>query len=150
MPGRTGSFKEDPNTGRLIFPHGLIDAMGGEEYGNLSAFLLRIYLGSGIDNVELELETTYTGLIIVPGDSRDVNIDHLAFAYVLGPLYGHVGHVSAGQKLMHRSSVAANPYFQGPVGTKIRLGSDGGNALGTNMSARLYAIIGLHPFTIRT
>lgn len=145
MSGRTGTFLEDPETGRIVMPQKLIEAVGGSIFGNLKEVVRRKYIGDNTNDRIIDMGVICRIIFLVTRTSFAAAAAHPAWAYMIDDAYGTFWQ-DAGNFTIHQSMAIADSHLQGkmsaPDETKFKLGTFGATAKGWNNTGDLYTAIG--------
>ncbi len=121
--------------------------------GVLSKVLIDTYLGNDWNDREIDLGDDYDEVHIYLEEDKNYNAHHAVEAYAVRGTYGHSWN-HATITAVHASMADANPYFQGKMTgadvNKIKLGSEGDWATGTNVGGNTYRIIAKKYSTVQT
>ena len=119
------------------------DAAGGG--GVSEKVLIRDYVGDATNNREIDLGDDYQEVHIYIADSFAINADHLAEVYAIGTVYGVLYNSGSTSTVRHSTMASGNSRWQGKMtggdANKIKLGSSGASAGGSNASGVNYRII---------
>ena len=112
------------------------------------------YEGNDANNRELDLGDDYDLVLIFLEESMDGGATHLALAHAVKTTYGFFYHNGAATETRHNAMAAGNGGWQGKMtggdADKIKLGSVGAAAEGTNKSGWTYRILALKFGTVNT
>lgn len=102
--------------------------------------------GDDANNREIDLGDEYDFIQIFEEEAKASNVDHLGMAWAFKTYYGGLYNIGGSSDVRHTSMASTDVQFQGKMtgvdSTKIKLGSSGNLAQGTNFLNMTYRLIG--------